>query len=219
MAASVAIEQQRRLSQGLQANISLQLQQSVQIITTNREQAAKIASLQAALQARALAGRQLLQDELDRVSSGSVDASGAEIGPQGAGGDAGPNQLGITLCDAGGITVNCLIVEQVSNLLDAARKDGLVLTGGGYRSPSGQVQLRREHCGTSYEQVYLVSASACHPPTARPGSSMHEIGFAIDFDQSRSRQSVAFVWLSAHAASYGLYNLPSEPWHWSVTGQ
>ena len=30
--------------------------------------------------------------------------------------------------------------------------------------------------------------------------------------------SPAFVWLTEHAADYGLENLPSEPWHWSVDG-
>ncbi len=25
-------------------------------------------------------------------------------------------------------------------------------------------------------------------------------------------------WLAANASSYGFYNLPSEPWHWSTTG-
>jgi LAS superfamily LD-carboxypeptidase LdcB len=50
---------------------------------------------------------------------------------------------------------------------------------------------------------------------------MHERGLAIDFTQNGqtiSRGSSGFAWLSAHAASYGLYNLPSEPWHWSVNG-
>ena len=30
--------------------------------------------------------------------------------------------------------------------------------------------------------------------------------------------SPAFVWLTEHAADYGLENLPGEPWHWSVDG-
>ena len=60
-------------------------------------------------------------------------------------------------------------------------------------------------------------------PTARPGQSNHERGLAIDFTYAgraiNSRRSPAYQWLSANAASYGLYNLPSEPWHWSVNGQ
>ena len=50
---------------------------------------------------------------------------------------------------------------------------------------------------------------------------MHERGLAVDFTQNGqtiSRGSSAFAWLSAHASSYGFYNLPSEAWHWSVNG-
>jgi hypothetical protein len=32
------------------------------------------------------------------------------------------------------------------------------------------------------------------------------------------RGSACFDWLESHAAGYGLYNLPSEPWHWSTDG-
>jgi D-alanyl-D-alanine carboxypeptidase len=31
-------------------------------------------------------------------------------------------------------------------------------------------------------------------------------------------KSRAFKWLQAHADEYGFVNLPSEPWHWSITG-
>jgi D-alanyl-D-alanine carboxypeptidase len=51
---------------------------------------------------------------------------------------------------------------------------------------------------------------------------MHEQGLAIDFTWNgsviSSHSSPAFQWLAAHAGRYGLYNLPSEPWHWSVNG-
>ena len=51
---------------------------------------------------------------------------------------------------------------------------------------------------------------------------MHEQGLAIDFTYQgsaiSSQDSPAFRWLAANGASYGFYNLPSEPWHWSVNG-
>lgn len=122
-----------------------------------------------------------------------------------------------------GITVNTAIAEQVDALLAAAEADGLALTGGGYRSPERQIELRRQHCGTSYYAVYEMPSSQCSPPTARPGRSMHERGLAIDFDCDGSlvdsRSDPCFQWLAANAARYGLANLPSEPWHWSVNGQ
>ena len=122
-----------------------------------------------------------------------------------------------------GITVNGAIAGQIDALLAAAEADGFTFTGGGYRSPERQVELRRQHCGTSYYAVYEMPSSQCSPPTARPGRSMHERGLAIDFECGGelvdSRSDPCFQWLDANAARYGLANLPSEPWHWSVNGQ
>jgi D-alanyl-D-alanine carboxypeptidase len=59
-------------------------------------------------------------------------------------------------------------------------------------------------------------------PTAIPGRSLHELGLAIDLTSGRKsindRRSAAFKWLVANAGKYGFVNLPSEPWHWSITG-
>jgi len=122
----------------------------------------------------------------------------------------------------GGIWVSKRIAGQVRSLLDAATAAGFSLTGGGFRDPSEQVTLRQAHCGTSTYAVYQMPASQCTPPTARPGMSMHEQGLAIDFLSSgrliSSRSDPAFQWLANNAARFGFFNLPSEPWHWSVNG-
>ena len=88
-----------------------------------------------------------------------------------------------------------------------------------------QVQLRSQNCGVRYYDVFVKSSSECSPMTAVPGRSMHERGLAIDFYRKRADGSQAaiagtraFRWLDRHAHKYGLYNLPSEPWHWSTTG-
>ena len=123
-----------------------------------------------------------------------------------------------------GIVVASSIRGKLAALLDAAAKDGVYLTGGGYRSPQQQVVLRRAHCGSSSFAVYQMRASQCRPPTARPGASMHERGLAIDFrDQyssgSLTRSSPGYRWLRGNAARFGFKNLPSEPWHWSINGR
>lgn len=122
-----------------------------------------------------------------------------------------------------GIRVHQSIADNLAALLSAADAAGISLAGGGYRSPAGQIQTRRNNCGTSNYAIYQMPSSSCRPPTARPGASMHERGLAIDFTSNgsliTSRSSAAFQWLAANAAQYGLYNLPSEPWHWSVNGR
>lgn len=121
-----------------------------------------------------------------------------------------------------GIWVHKDIALQVEGLFLAAAQAGINLSGGGYRSSESQIRLRRAHCGTSQYAIYEAPSYKCRPPTARPGSSMHERGKAIDITYNgrviTSRSSEAFKWLKAHAAEYGMYNLPSEPWHWSTNG-
>ena len=123
----------------------------------------------------------------------------------------------------GGIQVHESIANNVQNLLEHAARDGLRLTGGGYRSAASQIALRRAHCGTSEWAIWKKPSYQCRPPTARPGNSMHERGLAIDFRHNgrgvTSRNSEAFKWLAANAGAYGLKNLPSEPWHWSTNGR
>lgn len=143
---------------------------------------------------------------------------------------------GFTTCPANGalpaegeivtvrdIQVHELIATQLEALLAAAEAGSLHLTGGGYRSHSEQIALRRTNCGTNDYAIYDVPASHCSPPTARPGTSQHELGLSIDFDvpgneTCTTRQTRCYQWLSTNAARYGLYNLPSEPWHWSTSG-
>ncbi len=70
--------------------------------------------------------------------------------------------------------------------------------------------------------IYEAPAGSCSPPTAIPGQSEHQTGLAIDFTDGAGNiltwGSPHFAWLSANAHLYGLYNLPSEAWHWSTTG-
>jgi LAS superfamily LD-carboxypeptidase LdcB len=166
------------------------------------EQAQLAASLQAAQAAAA--------------AQPAVDPAPSTIAPA-------PGGLATVTCPSGGsITVAGSIAGNVQALLDAAAADGVALCGGGYRDPEAQIQLRIAHCGSSNYAIYEMPASQCDPPTARPGTSLHEQGLAIDFTCNGggaiARGSSCWNWLSAHADEYGLYNLPTEAWHWSTTG-
>ncbi len=121
-----------------------------------------------------------------------------------------------------GIQVAASLRPKLAALLRAAAADGIILSGGGYRSSAGQIAVRKRNCGSSSYAIYQMRSSSCRPPTARPGTSQHERGLAIDFTQNGRalrRSSSGYVWLRNNAHKYGLYNLPSEPWHWSTTGR
>lgn len=127
---------------------------------------------------------------------------------------AGP----VELTTVRGITVHVAIAEPLEAMLAAADADGVSLTGWGYRSADRQIDLRRQNCGTSDYAVSEMPASQCSPPTARPGTSMHEQGLAVDFENCSTRSTSCYQWLNTNSASYGFYNLPSEAWHWSIDG-
>jgi len=123
------------------------------------------------------------------------------------------------MVSVGGIVVHGSIASNLEAMLGAADAAGVNLNGSGYRDPEAQRRLRQQNCPNPVSSP----ASACSPPTAKPGQSMHEQGLAIDFTYNgsliRSRSSPGFTWLAANAPRYGFANLPSEPWHWSVNGE
>ena len=134
-----------------------------------------------------------------------------------------PPNADFELTNVWGIVVDVQIAEQLEGLLVAMEAEGFILGGGGYRDNSRQIELRRQHCGTSEYAVYQMPASQCSPPTARPGFSQHQFGLAVDFTHNgriiRSRNTAVFQAMARIAPDYGFVNLPSEPWHWSTTGQ
>lgn len=126
-------------------------------------------------------------------------------------------------CPAGGaITVDGSLAHNLNALIRSAWRDGINLCGGGYRDPRQQIRLRVQNCGSSDYAVWRKPSGSCSPPTAIPGTSMHERGLAVDFRCAGrgmpSRSGPCFGWMAAHAGAFGFFNLPSEPWHWSTSG-
>jgi len=218
---TAAKEQQQKVVDGVQARIDGQIDRAVELSKQDKQLSYKLALEQAALQARLSAARQAAQAASAASSSGPGygDGGSESNGPVSGPGAVRPSGSGggVKLCTVGGITVNCQISSQLQSMLSAAAADGVSLSGGGYRDPGEQIALRQQHCGSSNYAIYDMPSGQCHPPTAKPGSSQHEVGLAIDFSNCR-RGSACFRWLSSNANSYGFFNLPSESWHWSING-
>ncbi|MCX6754566.1 MAG: D-alanyl-D-alanine carboxypeptidase family protein [Candidatus Nomurabacteria bacterium] len=113
-------------------------------------------------------------------------------------------------------------------IADAFNLGGITLSGGGYRSLDEQTALRNKNCPAP---KLTVPASSCKPQTAKPGTSNHEQGLAVDLkcngklinwdNQNPKFEKVAstkecFTWLQKNAINYGFKNLPKENWHWST---
>jgi LAS superfamily LD-carboxypeptidase LdcB len=167
-------------------------------------------------------------EAMDAELSRQIAEEQAELARQleesGAGGVGAPTPVGDVVvatvsCHNGStITVADSIAGNVQSMLDAAAADGVLLCGWGYRSTEEQIALRRQNCGDSEYLIYEAPSSSCSPPTARPNTSEHEKGLAIDFDNCSSHSTECWVWLDGHAATYGMYPFSVEPWHWSTTG-
>lgn len=116
-----------------------------------------------------------------------------------------------------GILVEAQIADQLLALLQAADDDGIDLSGWGWRSHQAQIELRTAHCADVWESA----AISCSPPTAKPGTSRHEYGVAVDFTANGSVLAWGtpeFEWMAANAGDFGFVNLASEAWHWSIDG-
>ncbi|MCY3849293.1 MAG: D-alanyl-D-alanine carboxypeptidase family protein [Acidimicrobiaceae bacterium] len=137
-------------------------------------------------------------------------------------GIAVPPGAPVDLVSVLGFLVNVEIADQVERIILELEAEGFTVGGSGYRTNARQIELRKQHCGTSEFAIYEMSSSACRPPTARPGFSRHEFGLAIDFTYEgrliRSRDTAVYQAIARIAPNHGLFNLPSEPWHWSDTG-
>jgi D-alanyl-D-alanine carboxypeptidase len=216
-------EAQQRLAEALedatsagdaarQAEVKARRDELVAIIEAPKRAAARKAQADATAKAEA-------QAEAEAAARAEAVAAAMTPWPIGLPTGAHPS----VPCPGGGsITVDGSLAHNLNAMLLVAWRDNFNLCGGGYRDSGQQVQLRIQNCGTSDYAIYQMPSGSCSPPTAIPGTSLHERGLAIDFRCAGrgmpSRSSPCFAWMAGHAAAFGFYNLPSEPWHWSVDG-
>ena len=91
--------------------------------------------------------------------------------------------------------------KSLGSLLDAARRDGVTIgITDSYRPYAEQVDLVRR------KGLYSQGGLA-----ARPGTSDHGWGMAVDLDLNAKAQA----WMRANGPSFGFHeDTPREPWHW-----
>jgi len=144
------------------------------------------------------------------------------------------NGNSIKLCHFGSnIQVNASWAGNVSQMLGAMTNAGITYGGGGFRTAADQIRLRTVN---GCPDIYTSPPSSCRVPTARPGTSNHELGLAIDFSRANGNRLCSYYggskglslcrpgasdiwdWLTANAATYNVTKLSTEAWHWSVDG-
>ena len=220
--ALLLIEAEDRVDRRL-AEVQLIRQHDAELATeieaAEREIVAALARQKAAEEARRRA-----EEEARRKAEEEARRRAEEAGrPPEPVATVGPDGVNFELVWVRGFEVNTQIADDVEGLVAALEAEGFDMGGWGYRSHQEQINLRRAHCGTSEWAIWQKPSSTCRPPTARPGRSNHEKGLAIDFTESgrliTSRSRPVFQALQRLAPQFGLKNLPSEPWHWSVDGR
>lgn len=103
-----------------------------------------------------------------------------------------------------GKKIGAQIAQKFDEMVAAAARDGVKLT------ISSGLRTRAEQ-----EKLYAAYKNGTGNLAAKPGTSNHESGEAIDFGNT----SGAYEWLKKNAARFGFFNkIASEPWHYSLSG-
>jgi hypothetical protein len=216
-----AVSQQVAFTAAVEDRLERNLSEAAGLENIDPELAERIRNQSGALAMQISASRLALEQE-EALEEAGVEPAGGSDGPstiQPVGGGV----VAVSCPSGGSIEVAGDIARDVQGLMNRASEQGVSICGTGFRDPSEQVALRRRNCGSSNYAIYEAPASACSPPTAPPGSSMHERGLAIDFTYGGGGAigcgGETYNFLENNAADFGLYNLPGECWHWSTNGQ
>ena len=208
------------LSQKTQAQLDDRIDQ-------NLSEAASLATLDDALSKEIAAREAVIAERLRKSQEEAAARAAANPGLSGSGRTLSSGRPPIlpaagNLVTVHGITVDASIANALASMIEAAASSGFALGGNGYRSADQQIAVRRNNCGSSQYDIWQKPASQCRPPAARPGTSMHERGLAIDFTCNgaliSSYGSACYGWMRANAPGFGFHNRPGEAWHWSTNG-
>jgi len=150
-------------------------------------------------------GRKAKAEQVEAAGGGGDDDGHGHGGASSAGSVAGAKDVnGISVVTRMGKQIGARIAKQFDDMVAAAKKDGVTLTiTSGFRSRAEQ------------ERLYAAYKNGTGNLAARPGTSTHEKGDAIDFGGGQA----AYDWLAKNASKFGMHgNVPGEPWHYSLSG-
>lgn len=142
-------------------------------------------------------------------------------------------QPSTTVIDDIGREIDSRIVGAYWDLVNAAKADGLnIYPISGFRPHSTQVSLFNARVEQARNDGYADPEAEAARHVAKPGTSEHELGLAVDFnsvDESYFRNTAEAKWLAAHCAEYGFVirypedkesvtGIIYEPWHLRFVG-
>lgn len=146
-----------------------------------------------------------------------------------------PANFNSNIIDYKSIRVNATVKDSLDNMINAAAKEGLkIYPSSGYRTVARQTTLFNNQVSKCKKQGYKSEKAESMAATvvAKPGTSEHHTGFAIDFNGVRDDfyKTKEYSWLMKNAADYGfilrypknktdITNVIYEPWHFRYVGK
>lgn len=146
-----------------------------------------------------------------------------------------PTNYNSKIIDYKDVKINSIIKNDLDNMINDAAKLGLkIYPSSGYRSVERQTMLFNKQVSKCKKQGYKseTAESVAATVVARPRTSEHHTGLAIDFNEIRDDfyKTKEYNWLIKNAAEYGfilrypkdkidITNVIYEPWHFRYVGK
>jgi murein DD-endopeptidase MepM/ murein hydrolase activator NlpD len=114
------------------------------------------------------------------------------------------------------VTVAAGIAGKIQAMFAAAKAAGVTLSvSSSFRTAAEQIEIWNRHgCPNR--------ADNCAGEVARPGSSNHERGLALDFNNCASTSTACYRWMLEHGDEFGMTHSPTwhtDLLHWSTNGR
>lgn len=134
-----------------------------------------------------------------------------------------------------GEKVDSRIYPDLQDMFDEARAEGVYpIVRAGYRTNEEQMDLLERKIEAYQSEGYSKDEAEemAEKAVAKPGTSEHELGIAVDInaDKNKSSSDEVYTWLADHAYEYGfilrypadkedITGIEYEPWHYRYVGQ